>query len=73
MCHLFNILVHPVAEYGSAMWWFTQAEEMERVHCEFYKITWCPENTSQPGMLWCYVGQSSFIDTTESFHGEAHL
>ena len=24
-------------------------------------------------MLWCYVGQSSFIDTTESFHGEAHL
>ena len=27
-----NILVHPVAEYGSVMWWFMQAEEMERVH-----------------------------------------
>jgi len=24
-------------------------------------------------MLWCYVGQSSFTDTMESFHGEPHL
>jgi len=37
MCHLFNILVCPVAEYGSAMWWFMQAEEMARVHCEIYR------------------------------------
>jgi len=73
MCHLFNILVCPIAECGSAMWWFMQAEEMERVHCEFCKITGCPENNSQPGMLWCYVWQSSFIDTMESFHAEAHL
>jgi len=73
MCHLFNILVCPVAEYGSVMCWFMQAEEMERVHCEFYKFTGCPEKNSQPGMLWCYIGQNSFIDTMESFHGEARL
>ena len=41
-----------------------------------YIILWILQihgNNSQPGMLWYYVGQSSFIDTTESFHGEAHL
>ena len=57
-----------VAEYGSVIWWYMQAEEMERVlFCEFYKFTGCPENNSKPGMLWYYVGQSSFIDTMESF------
>ena len=43
MCHLFNILVHPVAEYGSAMWWFMQAEEMERVHLwilQIHRVSW---------------------------------
>ena len=27
-----NILVRQVAEYGSAMWWFMRAKEMERIH-----------------------------------------
>jgi len=51
-----------------------QAEKMERLHFEFEfcKFTRCPENNS-PGTLWCYFGQSSFIDTMESFHGEPHL
>jgi len=49
-----------------------QAEKMERLHFEFCYCTGCPWNISL-GVLWCYVGQSSFIDTTESFHGEPHL
>jgi len=32
MCQLFDILVRPVAEYGSEIWSFMQAEEMERVY-----------------------------------------
>ena len=73
MCYLFDILVCPVAEYANEILGFMQAEKMERLHVEFCKFTGCPENNSQPGMLWCYVGQSSFIDTMESFHGEPHL
>jgi len=42
MCHLFNILVCPVAEYDSAMWWFMQAEEMEKVHLD---------SANSPGVL----------------------
>jgi len=34
-----------------------QAEKMERLHFEFCKFMGCPENNSQPGMLWCYVGR----------------
>ena len=73
MCHLFDILVRPVVEYANEIWGVIQAEKMERLHVEFCKFTGCPENNSQPGMLWCYVGQSSSIDTMESFHGEPHF
>jgi len=67
-----DILLHPVAEYGNVIGKFMQAEKMKRLYFELCKFTGCPENSS-PGMLWCYVGQSSFIDTMESFHGEPHL
>jgi len=63
MCHLFNILVCPVQNNGSAMWWLMQAEEMERVHSEFCKFTGCPDNNSQPGMLFMVLCWA------ELFHG----
>ena len=34
-CHLFDSLVRPVTEYGSEVWGFTHAEEIERVHRYF--------------------------------------
>jgi len=30
MCHLFDIIVRPVAEYGNDIWGVMQAEKMER-------------------------------------------
>jgi len=57
MSHLFDILVFPVAEYANEIWGFMQAEKMERFHVEFCKFTGFPDNISQPGMLWCYVGR----------------
>ena len=37
LCHLFNSLVCPVTEYGSEVWGFNQAEDIERVHRHFCK------------------------------------
>jgi len=43
MCQLFDILVRPVAEYGSEIWSFMQAEEMERVYLwilQIHGVSW---------------------------------
>ena len=52
MCHLFDCLVRPVAKYGSEIWGFTQAEEIEKVHRHFCKFSLgIPKTTSN---LACY-------------------
>jgi len=38
LCHLFDSLVRPVADYGSEIWGHTQAEELELVHRKFCKF-----------------------------------
>ena len=39
LCHLFDSLVRPVAEYGSEVWGYTHAEELEIIHRKFCKFT----------------------------------
>ena len=38
LCHLFNSLVRPVADYGNEIWGHTQAEELELIHRRFCKF-----------------------------------
>ena len=38
LCHLFDSLVRPVADYGSEIWGNTQAEELELIHRKFCKF-----------------------------------
>ena len=52
LCHLFDSLVRPVAEYGSEVWGHTHAEELEIIHRKFCKFTLgVPGTTSN---LACY-------------------
>ena len=73
MCHLLTFLSAKLQNMAVQCGGLCELRRWREYICELYKFTGYPENNSQPGMLWCYVGQSSFIDTTESFHGEAHL
>ena len=52
LCHLFDSLVRPVAEYGSEVWGHTHAEELEIILRRFCKFTLgVPGTTSN---LACY-------------------
>ena len=52
MCHLFDILVCPVAEYANEIWGFMQAEKMERLHFE---------NTNSRGALKTTPNLASYV------------
>ena len=52
LCHLFDTLVKPVAEYGSEIWGHAQAEELEIIHRKFCKFALgLPRTTTN---LACY-------------------
>ena len=52
LCHLFDTLVKPVAEYGSEIWGHAHAEELEIIHRKFCKFALgLPRTTTN---LACY-------------------
>ena len=52
LCHLFDSLVRPVADYGNEIWGHTQAEELELIHRRFCKFALgLPRTTTN---LACY-------------------
>ena len=52
LCHFFDSLVRPVADYGNEIWGHTQAEELELIHRRFCKFALgLPRTTTN---LACY-------------------
>ena len=57
---LFDKLITPILNYGSEVWGFSQAKNIERVHLQFAKSLLCVKNTCQNDFIYGELGRISY-------------
>ena len=57
---LFDKLITPILNYGSEVWGFFQAKNIERVHLQFAKSLLCVKNSCQNDFVYGELGRVSY-------------